>query len=160
MRISFVVAMDCHRGIGLNNQLPWRLPADLHYFRQLTSYHTVLMGRKTYESIGKPLPNRRNLVLTKQLDYEAPGSEIVHDIEQALNQFPNEELFVIGGAEVYRMLYPRASRLYITYIHHAFAVDAYFPAFEEDTWHLTSSVMGEQNEKNPYAYEFRVYDKV
>ncbi len=159
MNICFVVAMDRHRAIGRDNTLPWHLPADLKYFRQLTSHHTILMGRKTYESIGKPLPNRTNVVLTQRADYEAAGCEIAHSIEDALGLVTEDTLFVIGGAEVFRALFPIANRLYITWIDHEFAADTYFPAFEDGTWQLISSTPGEQNEQNPYTYEFRVYER-
>lgn len=159
MAISFIVAMDRNRAIGYQNQLPWHLPADLKYFRQITNYHTILMGRKTYESIGKPLPNRRNVILTQRQDFQVPGCETVHSIEQALHRFAEEDLFVIGGAEVFRLLYPKASQLYVTWIDHEFLADTYFPSFEDDSWQLTSEVRGEQNEQNPYVYFFRVYRK-
>lgn len=160
MSISFVVAMDCNRAIGLHNQLPWHLPADLKYFRQLTTDHTVLMGRKTYESIGKPLPNRHNIILTHRSDFVAPGCEIVHSLEEVLPRYVKDELFVIGGAEVYRTLLPYATRLYITSIQHSFSADTYFPDFQDGSWHIISEMPGEQNEKNPYAYTFLVFEKL
>jgi dihydrofolate reductase len=160
MNISFVVAMDRHRAIGRDNQLPWHLPADLKYFRQLTSHHTILMGRKTYESIGKPLPNRTNVVLTQRTDYVAPGCEMVHSLEDALRFGTSDELFVIGGAEVFRALFPIANRMYITWIDDEFVADTYFPAFDDGKWQLTSRTPGERNEQNPYTYEFQVYERV
>ncbi len=159
MRISFVVAMDRHRAIGLHNQLPWHLPADLKYFRQLTSGHTIVMGRKTYESIGKPLPNRRNVILTQQVEFKADGCEIVHSIEELRHLDSEEECFVIGGAEVFKLLLPQANRMYITYIEHEFVADTFFPAFSSEDWKLVSHVLGNKDEKNPYQYYFQIYEK-
>jgi dihydrofolate reductase len=157
MSISFIVAMDTRQAIGLNNQLPWRLPADLAYFKRITLNHTVLMGRKTYESMGKPLPNRTNVILTQNRDYIAAGCIIVHSVEEAFERFKDEELFVIGGAEIFRLFMPFVDRMYITRIENEFAADTYFPAFLADDWQLLSAEKGITNEKNPYAYSFLVY---
>jgi dihydrofolate reductase len=159
MSISFILAMDTRRAIGLNNQLPWRLPADLAYFKRVTINHTVLMGRKTYESMGKPLPNRTNVILTQNSDYIAEDCIIVHSVEEAVERFKDAEVFVIGGAEIFRLFMPYVDRMYITRIEQEFAADTFFPAFEADDWQLLSSEEGVTNEKNPYVYSFLVYTK-
>jgi dihydrofolate reductase len=159
MSISFILAMDLQQAIGLGNDLPWRLPADLAYFRKTTSDHTILMGRKTYESIGKPLPNRTNVIITKNKDFTAEGCIIVHSVEEAVAHFAGEEVFVIGGAEVFKLFMPVVDRLYITLIEHEFEADTYFPDFDIDDWQLLSSEEGITDEKNPYAFSFLVYEK-
>jgi dihydrofolate reductase len=159
MSISYIVAMDIQQAIGLGNDLPWRLPADLAYFKKTTMDHTILMGRKTYESIGKPLPNRTNVILTQNKNYHAEGCLIVHSVEEAVEQFKNEEVFVIGGAEVFQLFMPSVDRLYITLIEHEFKADTYFPEFDIDDWVLVSSEDGIKDAKNPYDYSFLVYTK-
>jgi dihydrofolate reductase len=159
MSISYIVAMDIQQAIGLGNDLPWRLPADLAYFKKTTMDHTILMGRKTYESIGKPLPNRTNVILTQNKNYHAEGCLIVHSVEEAVEQFKNEEIFVIGGAEVFQLFMPSVDRLYITLIEHEFKADTYFPEFDIEDWVLVSSEDGIKDAKNPYDYSFLVYTK-
>jgi dihydrofolate reductase len=151
--------MDIQQAIGLGNNLPWRLPADLAYFKKTTLNHTVLMGRKTFESIGKPLPNRTNVILTQNKDYQAEGCLTVNSVEEAVEQFKNEEIFVIGGAEVFHLFMPAVDRLYITLIEHEFEADTYFPEFDIDDWVLVSSEDGIKDVKNPYDYSFLVYTK-
>jgi dihydrofolate reductase len=159
LSISYIVAMDIQQAIGLGNGLPWRLPADLAYFKKKTMDHTILMGRKTYESIGKPLPNRTNVILTQSKDYQAEGCLIVHSVEEAVEKFKNEEIFVIGGAEVFQLFMPSVDRLYITLIEHEFKADTYFPEFDIEDWVLVSSEDGIKDAKNPYDYSFLVYTK-
>jgi dihydrofolate reductase len=151
--------MDIQQAIGLGNDLPWRLPADLAYFKKTTMDHAILMGRKTFESIGKPLPNRTNVILTQNKDFQAEGCLIVHSVEEAVEQFKNEEIFVIGGAEVFQLFMPSVDRLYITLIEHEFKADTYFPEFDIDDWVLVSSEDGIKDAKNPYDYSFLVYTK-
>ncbi|MEC0252619.1 dihydrofolate reductase DfrA [Bacillus halotolerans] len=158
--ISFIFAMDANRLIGKDNDLPWHLPNDLAYFKKITSGHSIIMGRKTYESIGRPLPNRKNIVVTSAHDSEFPGCTVVSSIEDVLQTTSDtEECFVIGGAQLYTALFPYADRLYMTKIHHRFDGDRYFPEFDESKWKLVSSEQGTKDEKNPYDYEFLVYEK-
>jgi dihydrofolate reductase len=159
MSVSFVVAMDRNRAIGLHNQLPWRLPADLAFFKKLTMGHPILMGRKTHESIGRPLPGRTNVILTQQQGYEASGCEVFHSVEAAIAAFAEAELFVIGGAEIFRLFLPYADKLYITQIEHEFTADTYLPAIDETKWSLTSKEQGRMDENNPYTYYFETYVK-
>jgi dihydrofolate reductase len=160
MSISYIVAMDIQQAIGLGNSLPWRLPADLAYFKRTTLNHTVLMGRKTYESIGKPLPNRTNVIITQNKDYNAEGCQIVHSVEEAVELAKNEEIFVIGGAEVFQLLMPAVNRLYITLIEHEFDADTFFPEFDIEDWVLESSEDGIKDDKNPYDFSFLVYTRL
>lgn len=158
--ISLIVAMDLKRTIGVDNQLPWHLPADLQYFKKVTSGHTIVMGRRTYESIGKPLPNRKNLILSTQSDFFAPGCEVYPSIPELMKTVdPDEELFVIGGAGIFQAFLPIADRLYITLIDHVFAGDTFFPEIEEATWQLVSSEQGIKDEKNPYDYRYTVWER-
>nr|WP_026696042.1 dihydrofolate reductase [Peribacillus kribbensis] len=158
--ISFLVAMDKNRVIGAENQLPWHLPADLKYFKEVTMGHAIIMGRKTHDSIGKPLPGRENIVLTRQRDYQAEGCRIIHDAADVkkLRNVP-EEHFVIGGAEIFSLLFPEADRLYITEIEDEFRGDTYFPEMDEKGWTLVSREKGPKDEKNPYDYYFCVYER-
>ncbi|MBL4953841.1 dihydrofolate reductase [Neobacillus sp. OS1-32] len=159
--ISFIVAMDENRLIGRNNQLPWHLPEDLKFFKRMTLGHPVAMGRKTHESIGRTLPGRENLIITRQFGYQSEGCKIFYSIDDFIHycREQNEEIFVIGGAEIFRETLKYAERLYITLIHHQFEGDTYFPAFNLADWKLVSSEKGLKDEKNPYDYEFRIYEK-
>ncbi|NQX68689.1 dihydrofolate reductase [Paenibacillus alba] len=159
MSISFIFAMDRNRAIGLNNTLPWHLPADLKFFKAVTLGHPILMGRKTYDSIGKPLPGRRNIILTQNPAFQAEGCEVVHSVQEAVEAFQDQELFVIGGAEIFRIFSEAVDRMYITFIEHEFEADTYISELDLSQWSLQSSEQGERNEKNPYEYYFRIYEK-
>ncbi|MFC0559457.1 dihydrofolate reductase [Halalkalibacter alkalisediminis] len=159
--ISFVVAMDRNRLIGKENQLPWHLPADLAYFKKVTTGHTIVMGRKTYESIGRPLPKRKNVVLTRSEGFEAEGCEVVHHVEDVLKMAKQEdEFFVIGGTQVFSLFWEHVDRLYVTYIDETFEGDTYFPEIDADSWELVSVEHGFVDEKNRYPHEFRLYERV
>jgi len=157
--ITFILAMGRNHAIGYRNGLPWRLPADLAYFKRTTMGQTVLMGRKTFESIGKPLPGRTNIVATRDPDFRAEGVQVVRSPREAAEQFRDRELFVIGGAEIFRLFYPYADRLLLTVIDADFAADRFFPEWNEEDWILVSRTPGVTDEKNPYPYEFRVYER-
>jgi dihydrofolate reductase len=155
MRLSIVVAMDSNRLIGKDNGLPWHLPADLAFFKKLTTGNTILMGRKTFDSIGRPLPNRRNLVITRNADIEIAGCEVVNSIEKALSLVQSEtEVMVIGGAKLYQQILPIADRLYITQVEGEFDGDTYFPHYDEDDWLEVSCESHQPDEKNKHAYHF------
>jgi dihydrofolate reductase len=159
-RISIIAAMAENRVIGVNNTLPWRLPADLRRFRRITTGHHVIMGRRNYESIGKPLPERHNIVVTRNPDYRAPGCTVTHSLEQALATAWNDaEVFVIGGADIYRQAFDRADRLYLTLVHADIRGDTYFPEFDTAQWCEISRERHEADGKNPYAYTFLTYDR-
>ncbi|WP_121639817.1 dihydrofolate reductase [Virgibacillus sp. Bac330] len=160
--ISLLLAMDKNRVIGVNNGLPWHLPKDLRFFKEKTINQTVIMGRKTYESIGKPLPNRRNVILTKTKRDFPKDIEVIHNLQTVLQwneKHPEQEYFIIGGAHVFEQILPNADRMYITWIDYSFKGDTYFPSFSEQNWKLTSKVKGEKDDKNPYEYYFLQYDR-
>lgn len=153
--VSLVWAMARTGVIGINNTLPWRLPADLQQFRRLTTGHHIIMGRKNYEDIAKPLPERTNIVVTRQTGYAAPGCIVVHSVEQALKAAEHDtEIFIIGGADIYRQTLPLAQRLYITEIDADIAGDVYFPAFDRSAWYEASRACHGPDARNPYPYCF------
>ncbi|CAG7627908.1 Dihydrofolate reductase [Paenibacillus solanacearum] len=162
MTVSFIFAMDETRGIGIDNKMPWYLPNDFAYFKSKTLGHTVLMGRKTFDSLGgKPLPKRRNVVLTRDPSFSAEGIETVRTVEEAMEYGRGEEeLFVIGGSEVFRLFLPYADRMYVTEIAHRFRVDTYFMEVDMQEWREASRERGLKDERNPYAYDFVVYERI
>lgn len=159
-RICLIAAMAANRVIGRNNALPWQLPADLRHFKALTMGHPVLMGRKTYESIGKPLPGRRNLVITRNRAYAAPGCEVVHSLDEALAACSGaQDVFVIGGAELYREALARAQRLELTEIHAVFEGDALFPPFAPEQWREAAREIHEPDSGAAFRYDFVRYER-
>jgi len=161
MSISIISAVAKNGIIGINNKLPWNLSGDLKYFQKITSGKTVLMGRNTFLSIvsilGKPLPNRRNLVLSETKDLS--GAEILTNWEKVLEFAKKEEIFVIGGAFVYKQALPYADKLYITEVDCSPDGDASFPAFNKSEWNLISEDPHDKDEKNDYNYSFKVYER-
>lgn len=150
----FVAAMDRNRGIGFLGRLPWHLPADLKFFRRTTLGHTVLMGRKTFDSIGRPLPDRTNIVLTGNTRFQAEGVKVIHSPEEAASLAFREDVYVIGGGEVFRLLMPWADKLILTRIDHQFPADVFFPALDESRWTVQTAARGITDQQNPYSYEF------
>ncbi|SFA74669.1 dihydrofolate reductase [Lentibacillus halodurans] len=160
--ISLLVAMDRNRVIGYRNDLPWHLPNDLKFFKQKTTENTIIMGRKTYEAIGRPLPNRNNVVISKQHNPFPGGVDVIHDISTVLTwnkQHPADEFFVIGGGDIFKQFLPYADRMYVTLVDDVFRGDTYFPDFSESQWQLTAKEKGEKDSKNPYDYYFLQYDR-
>lgn len=159
--ISLIVAMDQNRVIGNNNKLPWHLPADLQYFKKVTMGHPIVMGRKTFESIGRVLPGRENVIVTRNQDFKAEGCVVLYDIAEIKTFADNrdEEVFVIGGAEIFKEILPSADRLYITEIHESFEGDTFFPVIDENEWDKISSNPGSIDEKNRYAHDFIILQK-
>jgi dihydrofolate reductase len=160
--ISFIVAMDENRVIGKDNELPWHLPEDLKFFKRTTMGHPIAMGRKTHESIGRVLPGRENIVITRQLDYKSNNATVFYPMEEFVEycRKQDDEIFVIGGAEIFKETFAYADRLYITHIYEEFEGDTYFPEFNETEWELISCEKGIKDEKNPYKYEYRIYDRM
>ncbi len=161
--LSAIVAMAEDRVIGKDNQLLWRLPADLKHFKTITSGHPVLMGRKTYESIGRPLPDRTNIILTRDTRFSAPDCIIVNSAETAISmaiEIDQDEVFIIGGAEIYSQLLPQTQRLYLTLVEHAFKGDTYFPILIADEWREVSREKHQKDDKNPYDYSFVVMERI
>ncbi|MBD2716325.1 dihydrofolate reductase [Microvirga sp. STR05] len=154
--LAFVVAIAENNVIGNDNQLLWHLPDDLKHFKRLTQGHPVVMGRRTYESIGRPLPNRTNIVVTRQADWQAPGCEVAYSVPDALEQAArlDEEVFVIGGAEIYRQALPAADVIYLTEVHHTFEGDVVFPELNNTEWREESRERHEPDEKHAYAFSF------
>jgi|SRR5690606_15124054 len=158
--ISIVVATDLNNAIGFNNQLLWHMPADLKFFKTTTTGHTVIMGRKTFESVGKPLPNRRNIIITRKKDYQINGAEVTNSISEALGLCTGEdEIFIIGGAEIYQQSIAYCDRIYLTLIYGSFEADTYFPPIANDLWELTSESHHKADDKNPFDYNFMIYEK-
>lgn len=160
--LSAIVAMAENRIIGKDNKLPWHLPADLKHFKTITTGHPILMGRKTYESIGRPLPNRTNIIMTRDASYQAAGCIVVTSIEDALKQAAAHdagEIFVIGGAEIYKQLMPHIQRIYLTIVHQPFDGDVYFPELDMKKWEKVVDEKHAADEQNAYAYEFITLEK-
>ena len=160
MIISLISAMDKNRVIGYRNQLPWHLPADFRHFKQVTMGKPIVMGRKTWESIGKSLSGRLNIVVTRQSNFLAPGATVVADLSQALQvDFAAKEIMIIGGAQLYEQALPLASCMYLTMIDHEFVGDAYFPAWDATEWHLIQEEKHLPDEKNSYFYTFKTFER-
>ena len=163
MMLSVIVAMSENRLIGRGGELPWHLSADLRRFRRLTTGHAIIMGRKTYESIGRPLPERRSIVITRQADYRAEGIETAGNLDAALalvaDVSENSEVFVIGGAEVFRDALPRAGLLYVTLVHAELDGDVFLPPVDTDEWKLASEERHAADERNDFDYSFLVYER-
>jgi dihydrofolate reductase len=162
MTISLIAAVAKNGVIGNAGKIPWHLPNDMRHFREITLNHPVIMGRKTYESIGKPLPGRNNIIVTRQEDYGAPECTVVHTLEDALKaarQEGAEEAFVIGGSELYREAMPVADRLYITAIGENFEGDALFPEINSFEWKKISEEKGTVDEKNRHPHAFLIFER-
>jgi len=160
MKTAFVVAMDEKGLIGRDNDLPWRLSADLQYFRRITMGKPILMGRKTHESIGRPLPGRQNIVMSSMADYQADGCDVVHSINAALAVAADAgEIMVIGGSSLFEQMFDIADRLYLTRVHAELEGDTWFPAWDKTQWQLISQESHPADEKNDYAYSFEVYQR-
>lgn len=158
--ISIIAAMGLNRVIGRDNSLPWRLPADLAHFKQITSGHAVLLGRRNYESIGRPLPNRQNIVVTRQPGYAAPGCTVASDLCRALALASHDpEIFIIGGADIYRQMLPHAERLYLTIVQASPVGDTFFPAFDRGQWRMRESRHLAADERNPHDMTFQVLER-
>lgn len=160
--INILLAVSENHVIGKDNKIPWHLPADLRYFKKLTTDNVVIMGRKTFDSIGKPLINRVNIIITRQQDFRADGAIVVHSVKDALEQAElyRKEIFIIGGEEICKQALPVVDRIYLTRIHAYFDGDAFFPAPDRNEWTLVSSEPHEPDEKNKFAYNFEVYRRI
>jgi dihydrofolate reductase len=155
MKISLIVAMASNRVIGLNGQMPWHLSADLKKFKQITLGHPILMGRKTYQAIGRPLPGRRNLIISHNPDYQVPGCEVFNNIDTAIAScIRSDELFVIGGAAFYAAMLPRADFIYLTEIKQPFAGDTYFPEFDYQQWQEIERLDINDDDSVDFTYRF------
>ena len=160
MKPSLIVAMSRNRVIGRDGQLPWRLSADLQRFKRITMGHAIVMGRRTYESIGRPLPGRRSIVVTRQTGYAPPGVETARDPETALRMASGDtEAFFIGGAEIYRHALRLVQRMYVTRVHADLPGDTYFPDVDWGQWRLREQTRMPADEKNEFAHSFLIYER-
>ena len=152
--------MSRNRVIGINNTLPWHLPADLKHFKSITMGKAIVMGRKTFESIGRPLPGRTNIIITRNTGFQAEGCTVVHSIEDALDlSVKQDEIMIIGGASFYEQILPRADRIYLTLIDEKFEGDALFPKYNQSDWQETEHIKHMPDEKNKYQYSFIVLNR-
>ena len=160
--ISLIAAIGKNNELGKGNTLLWSMPADMKHFRETTALHTVIMGRKTFESIGRPLPDRKNIVITRDVNYKKEGVEIAHSLAGALDLIAdqNEEVFIIGGAELYKQTIEIADKLYITHVDAKDKdADAFFPEIIPVVWNEISHKEHGADAKNPFSYTFSVYEK-
>ncbi|HPK06008.1 MAG TPA: dihydrofolate reductase [Bacteroidales bacterium] len=156
--LSIIAAVSDNNIIGNNNKLPWHLPADLKYFKNTTMGHALIMGRKTFESFGKPLKGRHSIVITRQKKWSYEGVEVAHSLDEAIAKTDNQkEVFVIGGAEIYKQALPLCNKMYLTIVHHNFDGDTSFPPVDFSEWKLEKDEKHLQDDKNPYPYSFRTY---
>lgn len=157
--VSIIVAVADNGVIGDKNALLWHISEDMRFFRRTTSGHPVIMGRKTYDSLGRPLPNRTNVVISRTTK-EIEGCTVVGSLEEAIALFPKEEeIFIIGGAQIYALALERADRFYLTRVHHCYEGDTSFPEWDQDKWQLISKESFEQGEKFPYPFSFELYQR-
>lgn len=161
MKITLIVAAAENNAIGKDNQMLWHLPNDFKYFKKQTLNHSVVMGRKTFESIGKPLPERRNIVITRNPDWMADDVDVANSLDEVLTYCRDErEIFIIGGANIYKQALPLASKVLLTRVHTNIDGDAYFPTLEPKDWDLVGSERHQADERHAYDYTFEVYEKV
>jgi len=160
MGITMIWAMGRNGVMGKDNGMPWRLPRDMAFFKQQTIGKPVVMGRKTWESFGgKPLKDRTNIVMTRDSEYTSQDAQIIHSLEEALEYANNQELMIIGGAQIYEKWLPYADRLLVTRIDEDFEGDTVFPDIDWTCWTLSEEIPGVRDEKNPYDYRFYIYDR-
>ncbi|MBO6212422.1 dihydrofolate reductase [Algoriella sp.] len=160
--INVIVAKASNNVIGAKNDLIWHLPNDLKHFKNLTSGHPIIMGRKTFESLGRPLPNRTNIVVTRDKDWQAENIEKVFSLEKAIESAKkiNEDIYIIGGGNIYKQAMEFADVLYITEVHHEFEGDTYFPEIDEEIWEEVARENFMKDEKHPYAYSYVTYKRI
>jgi dihydrofolate reductase len=160
-KVSMVVAVAENWVIGKKGGLPWKLPADMKHFKDLTTGHTVIMGKKTYDSIGKPLPNRTNIVVARDSSLDISGCIAVRSIGEALEAAPDDqEIFVIGGAEIYNSFLSLTQKIYLTQIHHEFDGDTFFPKLNLAEWSEKKRQNFKADDKNPYNYSFIILERI
>ncbi len=158
MQLALIAAMSTNRVIGVNNQLPWHMPADLQHFKSKTLNKPVIMGRKTFDSIGRPLPKRRNLIVTRQADFTVDGCDVFQSIDAAIDAVADsDEVMIIGGAGIYEQMIDRADRMYLTIIESDIKGDAYFPEWRNEDWVEISNEAHAADTNNPLPYRFVEY---
>jgi dihydrofolate reductase len=158
--ISIIASIGKNNELGNNNKLLWHLPDDLKNFKETTSGHTIVMGKKTFESIGKPLPNRKNIILTRDKNYKVDGCTVAHSIDEILDLTKNDkEIFIIGGGEIYKLFLPIADKLYLTEVDTTLEADTFFPKFDKGNWKLLNSLPHGKDEKHNYSFKMCIYEK-
>lgn len=161
MKVTFIVAMDRNRVIGKENDIPWRIPRDWEYVKETTKGYPLIIGRRNFESIGRVLAKRRNIVLTRNSDFFFKGCEVAHSIQEVFELCKDEkEIFIFGGEEVYKAFLPYVEKMHITKIHHEFQGDTFFPEVDFSEWVEVSVEKGIQDDSNPYSYSFHVYERI
>lgn len=172
MNISIIAAVGRKRELGFGNKLPWHLPDDLKRFKALTRGYAVVMGRKTYQAIGRPLPERTNIIITRNKDFTAPGCVVVGSMEEAIaaaektngdaggGAAESGEVFVIGGAEIYKLALPLANKMYLTHVDADMDADVYFPEFNEKEWRVGATEPHGADEKHPHSFIFKIYERI
>jgi dihydrofolate reductase len=155
--VKLIVAISKNNIIGDSNRLIWNLPADLKRFKEITTGHPIVMGRKTYESIGRPLPNRRNIIITRDSNYQVEGCEVVNSIEESL-LLTNSDCFIIGGGEIYSQTLPISEQIYMTVVDEEFEGDTAFPELDK-SWYISKQENFSKDEKNPHNYSFMIYER-
>jgi len=156
--ITIIAAIAENNALGKNNQLIWHLPADLKRFKEVTNGHHIIMGRKTFESLGKPLPNRTNIIITRNKDYKHEGCIVVHSLEEAIKTADNDpNPFILGGAEIYKQAMKIADKLDLTFVHQSFEADAFFPEIDLKIWKEIARKDFKADERNAYNYSFLTY---
>lgn len=153
-----IAAVAENNALGKNNDLLWHLPNDFKRFKEITSGHYIIMGRKTFDSFPKPLPNRTHVIISRQNNLEKEGCIVVQDLEKALAVCPkNEDVFIIGGGEIYKQFMTFADQLDITRVHDSFDADVYFPEIDSEIWELTTEIMHQKDEKHLFDYSFQTF---
>lgn len=160
--VTIIAAIAANNALGKDNQLIWHLPVDLKRFKKTTLNHAVIMGRKTYESLGKPLPNRANILITRDENYKAEGCLVVNSVKEALKAAAevDENPFILGGAEIYKQAMPFTDKLDITFVHHQFEADVFFPEIDKTIWKETSRENFKADENNKYDYSFVTFERI
>ncbi len=161
MTISMIAAMARNRVIGRDGQLPWRLPDDMAHFMKHTRGHAVIMGRRTFDTLDGPLPNRNNIILTRQRDLAVNGATIVHTLEQAIAAAgDDDEPFIAGGEDIYRLALPRADRIYLTVVHASPDGDTRFPPFDASDWQIVENIHHPADDRHTHAFDFLTYQRI
>lgn len=155
--MTIIAAMDKNRLIGVDNSLPWRLSADLQNFKKLTSGNAIIMGRKTWDSLGRPLPNRKNIIITRNKDYQVEGATVTHSMEEALVAADGMDAFVIGGGEIYSIAMDTAKEMILTHVETEAKGDAWFPEFDENKWQVAESEAFSADDKNEFNFSVVKY---
>lgn len=160
--LTIIAAVGENNTLGKDKDLPWHLPDDFKRFKKITTGHPIIMGRKTFETFPKPLPNRKHIIITRQKDYQQEDCLVVHDLDQALElatSTKTQETFIIGGGEIYKQAMPYVDKIELTRIHHKFDGDTFFPAFDPTEWELTDEIYHPKDEKHDYSFTFLTYER-